>query len=64
VNVSSLEARQQEEVELVVLGAALLGGLLDEGGEVRLRHTRRMAAQKVLGSILRISFGRNLRGKT
>ena len=43
------EALEEEEVELPVLGGALLHGLLDEGEEVLLGHVGGGAAEDVLG---------------
>jgi hypothetical protein len=48
VDISGLEAGQQEEVELVVFRAPLDGGLLDEVGELGLRDVRGVPAQEVL----------------
>ena len=48
VSISSLEAGEQEEVELVVFRASLDGGLLDEVAELGLADVRRVASQIVL----------------
>ena len=48
MGISSLEAGQQEEVELVIFGGSLLSGLLDESGELVLAHIRGVATQEVL----------------
>ena len=48
VNVSLLEALEEEEVELAVLRSSLLSRLLDEVDELLFGHVLRVAAQVVL----------------
>ena len=48
MSISSLEAGEQEEVELVVFRGSLDGGLLDEVAELGLADVRRVASQVVL----------------
>ena len=51
MNISGLEALEEEEVKLTVFGGSLLGSLLDESDEVRHGHVLGVAAQVVLKEI-------------
>ena len=50
VNVSLLEALEEEEVELAVLRSSLLGRLLDEVDELLFGHVLGVASQVVLNN--------------
>jgi hypothetical protein len=52
VDVTFLEALEEEEVELLVLGGIFLDGFLDEGDEFLLAHVVGGASQVVLFMII------------